>query len=170
MTTAPLPPRVQGMQQQNSQVEFNKSIVNNSREESSQNHQNDPATALMNLTSEHIYSTGTNGMMEPDPHNTSMPAIPFVKGKGPLPPPPPSIHQPMKPGWPLPPPVGSQQQNGMVKVPMSSSFSPSTNGNYGSKNDEDAIPNDSLYAGGHHQGQPTEANAPQKSGTRQSIT
>ena len=89
-----------------------------------------------------------------------MPVIQYGKGKGPLPPPP--LPQSIKPGWPNQ--TGIQQQDGKIKAQIPHSFSPKTNVNTRQKNDEEAIPNDSLYGGGHHQGHPTENNQPPKNG------
>lgn len=153
MTTAPLPPKIQQMHQQNSSVEFNKTHTS---EDYTQN-SNDSGTMMMNLTSEHIYASGNGGGAQ-DIHNTSMPVIPYGKGKGPLPPPP--IPQTMKPGWQ--PQLGLQQQDGKIKAQIPNSFSP--NSVMRGKNDEEAIPNDSLYGGGHHQGQSMDNHQPQKNG------
>ena len=113
---------------------------------------------MMNMTSEHIYASGSPGV-EKDIHNTSMPVIQYGKGKGPLPPPP--LPQSIKPSWP-----GIQQPSGSIKAPIPHSFSPNLNGNMRPNNEEKALPNDSLYGGSHHQDQPIEVNQTQKSGTK----
>ena len=94
MTTAPLPPKIQHSPHHTQQHGFNGTNLN---EEHGQQHLNESSAGLMNMTSEHIYASGSGGM-ETDMHNTSMPVIQYGKSKGPLPPPPlpPSI----RPGWP----------------------------------------------------------------------
>ena len=162
MTTAPMPPKIQQMQQQNQQPEYNKNhTINNTSMDQSQR-LNDTSTTLMNMTSEHIYCSG-NGGIEADIHNTSMPLIQFGKGKGQGPPlPPPPLPQSTKPGWPGQPSI--QQHDEKLKQQIPFSFSPNTKANIRQKNDEEAIPNDSLYSGGHHQVQKVENTTSQKSG------
>ena len=158
MTTAPLPPKIQQThQQQSSQQDFNQA---NSNEDHGQQNLNESSAALLNMTSEHIYASG-NGGMESDMHNTSMPVIQYGKNKGPLPPPP--LPQTIRPGWPGQSGVVSQDNNFKAQIP--NSFSPNANGQNRSKDGEEAIPNDSLYGGGHHQGQPMENNSNPKNGT-----
>lgn len=161
MTTAPLPPKIQHMQPQTQQPEYDKNhTINNTSGDQSQR-SNNTATAIMNMTSEHIYCSG-NGGIEADIHNTSMPLIQFGKGKdqGPLPPPP--LPHSTKPGWPGQPSI--QQHDEKLKQQIPFSFSPNTKANIRQKNDEEAIPSDSLYGGGHHQVQQVENTASQKSG------
>ena len=161
MTTAPMPPKIQQMHQQNQQSEYNKNqTINNTNGDQSQL-SNDAATAFMNITSEHIYCSG-NGGIEADIHNTSMPLIQFGKGKGQGPLPPPPLPQSTKPGWPGKPNIPQHNEKPKQQTPFS--FSPSTKENMRQKNDEEAIPSDSLYGGGHHQVQQVENKTPQKSG------
>ena len=151
MTTAPLPPKIQQSHQQPPQQDFNGAISN---EDHGQQNLNESSAALLNLTSEYIYSSG-NGV-ESDMHNTSMPVIQYSKSKGPLPPPP--LPQSIRPGWPGKPGIAPPN----TAVPIS--FSPNSNSLVRSKDGEEAIPNDSLYGGGYQQGQPIENNSNQKTG------
>jgi hypothetical protein len=154
-----MPPNVHQLHQQTLPAKFNKVNISDDQTQNS----NDSATVLMNMTSEHIYSSG-NGGIETDIHNTSMPVIQYGKGKGPLPPPP--LPQSRKPGW-----LGQngiQQQDGKMKAQIPNSLSP--NPNVRIKNDEEAIPNDSLYGGGHHQGQQMENHPTQKNGNAKYIS
>ena len=156
MTAAPMPPKIQPMSQQVSQTEFSKiHSPNNTNDEQAQ-YLNDSSNTMLNMTSEHIYASGSPGV-EKDTHNTSMPVIQY--GKGPLPPPP--LPQSMKPSWP-----GIQHHNTNIKAQIPNSFSPNTNGNIRANNEEEALPNDSLYGGGHHQGQQQDVNQTKKSGKK----
>ena len=106
MTAAPMPPKIQPMSQQVSQTEFSKiHSPNNTNDEQAQ-YLNDSSNTMLNMTSEHIYASGSPGV-EKDTHNTSMPVIQY--GKAPLPPPP--LPQSMKPSWP-----GIQHPNGNIKA------------------------------------------------------
>ena len=157
MTAAPLPPKIQQSPHQPQQPDFNGA---NSNEVYGQQQLNESSSGLMNMTSEHIYASG-NGGIESDMHNTSMPVIQYGKSKGPLPPPP--LPQSIRPGWPGQP--GFPLQDNKIKAQVPNSFSPTANGNIRSKDGEEAIPNDSLYGGGYHQGQSMEKSSPQKNGT-----
>ena len=159
MTSAPMPPKIQTSQSQPRHSEYNKnSIMANANGIQAQ--RSNDNSAMLNLTSEHIYSSGPGGV-EQDPHNTSMPVIQFgqSRGHGPLPPPP-VLHS-TKPGWTAQPNI-QQEEKLQQQAPFA--FSPSTPTNRRQNKEEEAIPSDSLYGGDHHQPHPADAMGSQKTG------
>ena len=161
MTAAPLPPKIQSPEYNSKNLN---TVINGAPSPRNIPRSTADTSALLNMSTEHVLSNGTasNGI-EYDQLNTSMPLIQFGSGKGgqgPLPPPPPlpQSHKPF--GW-----NGNQQQKHNIQqqpdekvyhqlppAPFATTTSNLNNNHAVQKEDgEEAMPNDSLYNGGHQQ-------------------